>query len=479
MELPSDVAAWLEERLPGNYSLEGWCGSGGMGVVFRILHKGWGIPLALKLPKTAQNPNDAEQFMEETELWADLGLHPYVTTLYYTRILEGRCCTFAELVEGGGLDRILRERGHRGADEEITLSRILSLAASTAWGLNAAHRHGMVHCDFKPGNVLVTPGFTAKITDFGLARRNNNGSFACPGRTPLYASPEQSRGEDLTEATDFWSWGATCFEMFLEGVSWQGGAAASGALEDYVDSGAKFPGLPQMPRKLVGILRSCLKINPRDRPSSFEQIGEELCALHESLLGEPCFSPKPEGALLEADSLNNRAVSLLDLEQESRAGELLQQALEVDPYHPEAIHNLYVVLEGRDRQSLMKAETLLLKSAKLDAFNSVPCELLATLYLRLGRVEEASRFQKLSLDRAGDGALGSKGSILAPVLAKPISGEQNFFNRERFFRLLEKGEVSFLEGDSENARRYVLMAGDIPGFARHPSLHKLRRQLEP
>jgi hypothetical protein len=75
-------------------------------------------------------------------------------------------------------------------------------------------------------------------------------------------------------------------------------------------------------------------------------------------------------------------------------------------------------------------------------------------------------------------------ALLAPrvqflLLSWQISCEQIFFNRERFFRLLEKGEVSFLEGDSENARRYVLMAGDIPGFARHPSLHKLRRQLEP
>lgn len=473
----SDIQKWLESHLPGNCILEGFCGKGGMGAVFRVFHNDWDIPLAVKIPLASVTVASNSQFLQESELWADLGLHPYVATLYYMMELDSRYCTFSEFVESGGLDVTLRSKLHRGTDEETTLSRILSLSASTAWGLDAAHRAGLVHCDFKPGNVLLGPDFTAKVTDFGLSKREQHGPFACPGGTQLYASPEQARHDRLTAATDYWSWAATCFEMFIGEPSWQSGTAVGAAFEEFLDNGAKFPGFPKIPHELSRILRSCLAYQPSDRPDSFREIAEEICEIHSQLLDEPCPASPPDMELVAADSLNNRAVSQLDIGGEARAGGLLREALALDKYHPEAIFNYYVIIQGKDTRSLNVAEKTLKESAALDSFNPVPCILLARLASHLGREEHATRFLRSAAERGGtDNATETIPSTrrLLPVLAKPMSGDDFAFHKDRFHRLITKAKNALTTHDTENASRYVLMAGDIPGFARHPDLHKLR-----
>ena len=473
---------WLRENLPDTYTFEGICGSGGMGVVFRIRHRDWGVTLAVKVPKDAKQQIETQQFLHEAEIWAEMGLHPYVATLHYVIKLDSRYCTFSEFVESGGLDVSLRSRLHRGTDEETTLSRILSLSASTAWGLDASHRAGLVHCDFKPGNVLLEPDFTAKVTDFGLARRDQHGPFACPGGTPLYASPEQARHEHLTAAPDYWSWAATCFEMFIGEPSWQSGAAVGAAFNEFLDNGAKFPGFPKIPHEFSRILRSCLAYQPSDRPDSFREIAEEICEIHSQLLDEPCPASPPDMELVAADSLNNRAVSQLDIGDEARADGLLREALALDKYHPEAIFNYYAIIQGKDTRSLSVGEKMLKESAALDSFNPVPCILLARLASHLGREEDAKRFLRSAAERGGaDNAaetVPSKRRLL-PVLAKPMSGDDFAFHKERFHRLIAKAKNALTTHDTENASRYVLMAGDIPGFARHPDLHRLRSVLKP
>ena len=474
----TDMNSWFCANLPDTCVLDGICGVGGMGVVFRVRQRDWGIPLAVKVPKDAAKQIDNQQFLQEAEIWAELGLHPYVATLYYLKKLDNRYCTFSELVESGGLDSALRSKKLRCTDEETTLSRILSLSASTAWGLDAAHRAGLVHCDFKPGNVLLEPDFTAKVTDFGLARRDQNGPFACPGGTPLYSSPEQAHHARLTAATDYWSWAATVFEMFVGEPSWQSGAAVGAAFSDFVDSGAKFPGFPQIPDKLTRILRSCLAYPPSNRPNSFREIAEEICEMHSLLLDEPCPASPPDMGLVAADSLNNRAVSLLDIGDEPRAGRLLREALALDQFHPEALFNYHVIIQGKDPRSLSVAENQLEASAVLDSFNPTPCLLLARLAKHHGKHEKVAGFLRSAAERGAEGdAVLISDHRLVPVLAKPMAGDELAFHKERFSRLIGKAKNALAANDTENASRYVLMAGDIPGFARHPDLHKLRAVL--
>jgi len=475
-----DLSAWLNANLPQNSILQGICGVGGMGVVFRVHRLDWDIVMAVKVPKPSKTRPIENVAIGECELWADIGLHPYVATLFYTSMIDGQLCTFSEFVENGGLDVALRCKKHLGIDDETSLSRILTICASTAWGLEAAHQSELVHCDFKPGNVLVQPDFSAKVTDFGLARRNQHGSFKCPGGTPLYASPEQARGEDLTSATDFWSWAATCFEMFVGEASWHSGAAVRAAFFEFLQNGKKAPRFPSMPDSLVEILELCLSTEPRDRPRSFSEIAKAICAIHSNLLDEPCPASQPDLKLVAADSLNNRAVCLLDLGEQSRAKLLLQEALKNDPYHPEALFNYHTIIRGGNAQALSEAEKMLQESAALDSANHIPFVLLAKLSRFLGRHEDANRFQRFAAERSGlqlsSEVIHGK-QRLAPVLAKPMSGDELAFHKERFYRLIAKAQTALTIHDFENANRYVLMAGDIPGFARHPDLYKLRRTL--
>lgn len=474
-----DTQTWLSRVLPENYALVDILGKGGMGVVFRVNHTEWGIPLAVKVPLAHHQRTQAAAFLQEAEMWSDIGLHPYIATLYYVREFDSRSCTFCELVEMGGLDKALRSRLYLGTDDETTLSRILSLAASTAWGLDAAHKAGLVHCDFKPGNALLEPDFTAKVTDFGLARNDQNGAFVCPGGTPLYASPEQARGDKLTAATDFWSWAATCFEMFIGEPSWQSGSAVGAALEEFIESGGKCPGLPRIPADFTGILENCLSCKPSHRPGSFREIAEQICGLHTELLSEPCPATEPDVTLVTADALNNRAVSLIDIGSEQRANQLLLDAIKNDPLHPEALFNYHVFLNGKNADSIKRAEQQLIASSRIDKLNNTPLLLLSRMYSFLGRQRDAEQYFDLAMEQNRPDFAGSLIPFpatprIVPVLAKPMSGAEFSYHKDRFFRLISKGKSAVASNDSNNASRYVLMAGDIPGFARHPELHKLR-----
>ena len=472
-----DLEVWLKDHLPEKYDLGGCCGAGGMGAVFQVHHRDWGISLALKVPRESSNVWDSKQFEHEADLWADLGLHPYVSTLYYARVIADRCCVFSELIEGGGLDNALRNRSIRASDEKTTFARVLSVAVSTAWGLDAAHSQGLVHCDFKPGNVLVESDFTAKITDFGLAQRTSGGRFATPGRTPLYASPEQARDEDLSGATDFWSWGATCFELFLNSPTWMTGAAAGAAFHAFCEDGCKTPGLPAIPRGCIDILRECFQLNPDLRPKSFGAIASALAELYESSFDEECPAPKPDPIITRADSLNNRGVSSMDLGQDERAKGFFREALTVDPFHPQALFNLHAVLSKGNPYQLSKAESGLLESARIDPHNPIQFELLARICAHSLRDIDANRYRKLWQAR-GEGAESFESAMeLRPILSLPSNGTRSLFDQNRFQRLIQKSEKATRDGDYENGSRYAIMAGDLPGYSRHPHLQRLQQDI--
>jgi hypothetical protein len=237
-----------------------------------------------------------------------------------------------------------------------------------------------------------------------------------------------------------------------------------------------------MPDELSRILRSCLAYQPSDRPDSLREIAEEICEIHSQLLDEPCPASPPDTDLVAADSLNNRAVSQLDIGGDARASGLLREALALDQYHPEAIFNFHAIIQEKDPRSLCVAEKLLKESAALDSFNPVPCILLARLANYLGRQEDTSRFLQSAVERGApdNAALGIPSNRrLVPVLAKPMSGDDLAFHKDRFNRLIAKAKNALATHNTENASRYVLMAGDIPGFARHPDLHRLRAILNP
>jgi WD40 repeat protein len=145
---------------------------GGMGLVYRVHHRGWNTDLAVKSPRSDyfKTETQKENFTRECETWINLGLHPHIVSCHYVRTLGGIPRVFAEYVEGGTLKEWIDSRKLYEGGEQETLKRILEIAIQMAWGLHYAHEKGVIHQDVKPANVLTMPDGTAKVTDFGLAK---------------------------------------------------------------------------------------------------------------------------------------------------------------------------------------------------------------------------------------------------------------------------------------------------------------------
>jgi serine/threonine protein kinase len=422
--------------------------------------------------------NQIADFQKECATWSSIGLHPFVATCYYSREIETLPCVVAEYLPGGSLqDAIERKEIYRGDDDDC-LSRLLTFAASTAWGLARAHKERLIHCDVKPGNMLLTEHGTAKIADFGLAIafRPSKLDAKAAGLTVAFASPEQIRGETLTSSSDVWSWAASMLAMFTGGLTWESGAACGAVLVEFMDDGGKAYRIPPMPKSFGALLGECFQFSPNARISDLDQIAERICRCYEECFEEPCPASKPDLELISADSLNNRAVSHFDLGDIPEVNRLLDDALTVDPLHPESNFNSALLgyssnrkasktfldrLEqvtqfdlGEYRPWLYRACLLNLDGSTRDATTSLEK---ARKIAEAHEVTEIQRLWDLSNQRK-----------LTPVLAPPISGEDFAHDSERFERLMAKAEVAIHEHRLDDARRYLMMSGDIPSFARHP-----------
>ena len=136
---------------------------GGMGLVYRVRHRGWNIDLAVKNPRADwfKTEEQKENFVRECETWINLGLYPHTVSCYYVRTLGGIPRVFAEYVEGGSLSDWIKTRKLYEEGPDKALKRILDIAIQFAWGLHYAHEQGLVHQDVKPANVMMTPDGTA------------------------------------------------------------------------------------------------------------------------------------------------------------------------------------------------------------------------------------------------------------------------------------------------------------------------------
>jgi serine/threonine-protein kinase len=202
----------------GPYRLLEQLGSGATSSVYRATRGDGSKALALKILTPEATRDDAwrRRFEREAFILRRLQHQNIVACLDFGE-LEGHCFMAMELVQG--------HSGRSLVNQKLNRTTLARLGTQLANGLAAAHAQGLVHRDLKPENIIVTPSGVAKILDFGLAR-----SVAGDGRgmplhlaevtgvgmvvgTPRYMSPEQSRGETLTPATDLFCLGLCLFEI--------------------------------------------------------------------------------------------------------------------------------------------------------------------------------------------------------------------------------------------------------------------------
>lgn len=202
-------------KLGGRYRLDERIATGGMGDVWRATDEVLGRVVAAKvlLPSLLNEPGFIERFRGEARVVATL-THPNIVRVYdygESPMLGGGHVAYLvmEYVSGEPLTARLQRQGRLSAAET------LPLMAQSGEALNAAHDHGIIHRDVKPGNLLIRPDGTVMLTDFGIARSAMTGGLTQAGSvlgTAAYISPEQASGQPVTGQADLYSLGIVAYQ---------------------------------------------------------------------------------------------------------------------------------------------------------------------------------------------------------------------------------------------------------------------------
>ncbi|MEV0198776.1 protein kinase [Nonomuraea sp. NPDC050691] len=244
------------ERI-GPYRIAGVLGSGGQGIVYRGVRDDDG-DVAIKVVHShlSQDADVTKGFLREVEAARRVAAFCTAAVLD-VGTFDGRPYIVSEYVAGDTLQAVVREKGPRTAG---VLDR---LAISTLTALAAIHEAGIVHRDFKPGNVLMGPEGPIVI-DFGIAKALDATTMASgPVGTPAYMSPEQFRGERIGPASDVFAWAGTMVFAATGRPPFRGETVP--AILNQVLSGT--PDLTGVPPHLVGPIQECLAKDPAARPT--------------------------------------------------------------------------------------------------------------------------------------------------------------------------------------------------------------------
>jgi serine/threonine-protein kinase len=214
------VSLEVRDLLGGRYRLEEPIGYGGMGRVYRAHDELLDRGVAVKLLDAAAVEAAG---LDEARAAARLS-HPGIVQIFDVGIQAETGYIVMELVPGQTLRQILRQRGSLASDEAA------ELAAQIADALEATHRHGLVHCDVKPLNILVTPSGHVKLVDFGIARATAASGTDSADEirgSVAYVSPEQARGESVDGRSDVYSLGGVLYEMLVGRPPFGGGSSTT------------------------------------------------------------------------------------------------------------------------------------------------------------------------------------------------------------------------------------------------------------
>lgn len=254
------------------YRLEGEIGRGGSSSVWLGHDEVLGRAVALK--RLGLSPGESEPDAERAEREAHVAArihHAHVVAVY-------------DLVDDGDHQWLVMEHvpgttlAQLCATSPLPPERAARLLAQVADGLAAAHAHGIVHRDVKPSNVLVTPDDVAKLSDFGIARRDQDAILTRTGLitgSPAYLAPEVARGRTASSASDVWAFGATTFHACTGAPPFPAGdgdASALAAVQRIIDD--TTPSLATT-HPLASIVAATMRRDPAARPT-MQEVADRL-----------------------------------------------------------------------------------------------------------------------------------------------------------------------------------------------------------
>lgn len=274
--------------LNNRYKLIQRAGAGGMSTVYMGQDLLLGRVVAIKMLHQSLT-SDGEflrRFQQEAHSAANLA-HPNLVTVHDIGQDGNRYFMVMEFVEGWTLKDLIRMKFER-TGSPLTVDLTLALSVQICAGIGYAHRAGLVHCDVKSQNVLVTKDHQVKVTDFGIARAMSEASLHESDQiwgTPQYFSPEQAAGKPATPASDVYSIGVIMFEMLTSRLPFQADTHAALALmhiQETPPSVIRYN--PAVPEQIDKIIAKVLSKEPGGRYRTADQLGRVLVAYRENSL---------------------------------------------------------------------------------------------------------------------------------------------------------------------------------------------------
>jgi len=315
----------LNTLFDGRYRIVRKLGTGGMANVYLAEDEVLGRRVAIKILNDRHAGDDqfVERFRREAKNAASLS-HPNIVSIYDRGEAEGTYYIAMEYLDGRSLKELIVARGPAPVPVAIDYARQILTA------IRFAHRHGIVHRDIKPHNVLVDAEGRLKVTDFGIARAGVSqmteaGSII---GTAQYLSPEQAKGAPVDQTSDLYSVGVVLYELLTGVVPFSGDTPVEIAMK-HLSSAPEPPSAKraEIPRELDLVVLRALAKDPADRYQSAEEMDADLARVARGV----AVSPATEEA----------ATAIIARPPPTAVTEITPRPRETVPYAPPAAYYDY------------------------------------------------------------------------------------------------------------------------------------------
>jgi eukaryotic-like serine/threonine-protein kinase len=276
-------------EIAGRYRLESRLGFGGMSTVHRAMDERLERRVAVKLlaEHLAEDPTFVSRFQREAQAAARL-VHPNIVQVFDSGLDEASHQHFIvmEYIEGQSCAEILRDDGWVDVEEAV------AIIEQACEGLHYAHRHGVVHRDVKPGNLLRAREGDVKLADFGIAKATEQSSITQVGSvlgTAAYLAPEQARGEEAGPRADLYALGVVAYQLISGRLPYEATSLTELALKQQQEEPPTLDTLvADVTPELADAIAIALALDPHDRYATARDMGN---AIADAMRGIPPAEP--------------------------------------------------------------------------------------------------------------------------------------------------------------------------------------------
>lgn len=266
-----------ELEIAGRYQVQSRLGFGGMSTVHLAFDKRLERRVAVKLlaEHLAEDPTFVSRFQREAQAAARL-IHPNIVQVFDSGQDErtGQYFIVMEYIEGSSCAEILRDDGWVEVDEAV------AIIEQACEGLHYAHRHGVVHRDVKPGNLLRSRDGEVKLADFGIAKATEQSSITQVGSvlgTAAYLAPEQARGEEAGPRADLYALGVVTYQLISGRLPYEAASLTELALKQQQEEPQMLDSLvAAVTPELAEAVALALALNPSERYESAREMGRAI-----------------------------------------------------------------------------------------------------------------------------------------------------------------------------------------------------------